>query len=90
MIYDFVENWMSKGAKYCISTDVSKDGMLEGTSNVLYQEILQKSKVKLIASGGVTSINDLIILKEIGCEGAIIGKAIYESRITLKDLRELC
>ena len=89
-VVEFINEYFQKGIEYVICTDIAKDGMLEGTSNVLYQEILQKSKVKLIASGGVTSINDLIILKEIGCEGAIIGKAIYESRITLKDLRELC
>lgn len=89
-VVEFINEYFQKGIEYVICTDIAKDGMLEGTSNELYQEILEKSKVKLIASGGVTSINDLIILKEIGCEGAIIGKAIYESRITLKDLRELC
>jgi phosphoribosylformimino-5-aminoimidazole carboxamide ribotide isomerase len=63
--------------------------MLEGTSNDLYKEILQKTSVKLIASGGVSSIEDLRLLKEIGCEGAIVGKAIYEKKITLDELRLL-
>ena len=64
--------------------------MLEGTSNELYAEIMDKTKIKLIASGGVTSIEDVEKLIEMGCEGAIIGKAIYEQKITLKELRRLC
>jgi phosphoribosylformimino-5-aminoimidazole carboxamide ribotide isomerase len=64
--------------------------MLEGTSNELYAEILSKTNIQLIASGGVSKIEDLKILKEIGCEGAIIGKAIYEKRISLKELSKLC
>ena len=64
--------------------------MLQGTSNELYQEIMSQSDIKLIASGGVSDINDLIRLKALGCEGAIIGKAIYEKKITLKQLQELC
>ncbi len=60
--------------------------MLQGTSNELYAEILAASDVKLIASGGVSSIDDLIKVKELGCEGAILGKAIYEGRIDLKVL----
>ena len=64
--------------------------MLEGTSIELYSEILADCKINLIASGGITSLNELVELKKIGCEGAIIGKAIYEGKISLKDLRELC
>ena len=71
-----------------ICTDIAKDGMLQGTSNELYAEILAASDVKLIASGGVSSIDDLIKVKELGCEGAILGKAIYEGRILLKDLKQ--
>jgi phosphoribosylformimino-5-aminoimidazole carboxamide ribotide isomerase len=63
--------------------------MLEGTSNELYKEILADTEVKLIASGGVSGIEDLYLLKELGCEGTILGKAIYEGRIKLKELREL-
>jgi phosphoribosylformimino-5-aminoimidazole carboxamide ribotide isomerase len=89
-VIDFIKEFEQKGIRYVISTDISKDGMLQGASNELYKEILNKSKVKLIASGGVSSMNDLKILKEIGCEAAIVGKAIYEKRITLKELSKLC
>lgn len=86
-VIDFISTYKTKGIDYVICTDIAKDGMLQGTSNELYQEILDKTKVKLIASGGVSSINDLIKVKELGCEGAILGKAIYEGRISLKELR---
>ena len=87
---DFIQDYKSKGIKYVICTDISKDGMLEGTSNELYSEILEKTKVQLIASGGVSSIENLIKLKSIGCDAAIIGKAIYENKISLKELSKLC
>ena len=89
-VVDFIKDFASKGIEYVICTDISKDGMLEGTSNELYAEIIAKTKVKLIASGGVSCIRDVEKLVEIGCEGAIIGKAIYEQKITLKELRTLC
>ena len=89
-VVDFILDFEAKGVQYVICTDISKDGMLEGTSNELYVEIMDKTKVKLIASGGVTSIEDVEKLIEMGCEGAIIGKAIYEQKITLKELRRLC
>lgn len=89
-VVDFILDFEAKGIQYVICTDIAKDGMLEGTSNELYIEIMNKSKVKLIASGGVTSIEDVKKLIEMGCEGAIIGKAIYEQKITLKELRRLC
>jgi phosphoribosylformimino-5-aminoimidazole carboxamide ribotide isomerase len=89
-VVDFILDFEAKGVQYVICTDISKDGMLEGTSNELYVEIMDKTKVKLIASGGVTSIQDVKNLIEMGCEGAIIGKAIYEQKITLQQLRKLC
>ena len=89
-VVDFIKDFEDKGIQYVICTDISKDGMLEGTSNELYAEISAKTKVKLIASGGVASIEDVEKLIEMGCEGAIIGKAIYEQKITLKELRKLC
>ena len=89
-VVDFISDYEHKGIKYVICTDIEKDGMLQGASNDLYKEILVKIKVKLIASGGVTSIQDLEKLKIIGCEGAIIGKAIYENKITLKEFSKLC
>lgn len=88
-VIDFIRDYKQKGISYVICTDITKDGMLEGTSNELYKEILSGTAVKLIASGGVSNIEDLHLLKEIGCEGAILGKAIYEGRIKLKELREL-
>lgn len=89
-IVAFIQNYVSKGIEYVISTDISKDGMLEGPSFELYTAILDKMPgLKLIASGGVSSIEDLIRLKENGLEGAIVGKAIYEHRIELSDLKEL-
>lgn len=89
-VVDFINEYKNKGVNYVICTDIAKDGMLQGTSNELYTEILSKTKIALIASGGVSSMADLVKLKEMKCEGAIIGKAIYEKKITLKELRELC
>jgi phosphoribosylformimino-5-aminoimidazole carboxamide ribotide isomerase len=89
-VVDFISEYEKEGISYVICTDISKDGMLQGTANELYTEIINKTNVKLIASGGVSCLNDLIQLQEMGCEGAIIGKAFYEGRITLNDLKELC
>ncbi len=89
-VVDFIKDYESKGVHYVICTDIAKDGMLRGTSNELYSEIVSKSDVKLIASGGVSSMKDLELVKELGCEGAILGKAIYEGNITLKELQKLC
>lgn len=89
-VIDFILEYERKGIQYVICTDIAKDGMLQGTANDLYTEIIAKSQIMLIASGGVTSLADLQRLTEIGCEGAIIGKAIYEQKITLKELAKLC
>ncbi|MCD8422734.1 1-(5-phosphoribosyl)-5-[(5-phosphoribosylamino)methylideneamino]imidazole-4-carboxamide isomerase [Tenacibaculum finnmarkense] len=89
-VVDFIKEYEKIGVKNTICTDVAKDGMLQGASVELYKEILSKSGINLIASGGVASIDDLIELKEIGCEGAILGKAIYEGYISLKELQKLC
>ncbi len=89
-VIDFIKAFEQNGVRYVISTDISKDGMLQGASNELYAEILKKTKINLIASGGVSSIHDLVNLKKIGCEGAIVGKAIYEKKISLKELSQLC
>ena len=85
-VVDYIVDYKSKGIEYVICTDISKDGMLQGPSFDLYKEILANTDVKLIASGGITTIADLAKLKTIGCEGAIIGKAIYEGFISLKEL----
>lgn len=89
-VIDFIKNYQEKGIEEVICTDISKDGMLEGPSLALYAEIMQRTNVELTASGGVSSMEDLTLLKEIGCAGAIIGKAIYEEKVTLKELSELC
>lgn len=85
----FIKKYNEKGVEYVICTDISKDGMLQGPSVDLYREILkEESCLKLIASGGVAHFDDLPLLQEIGCEGVIIGKAIYENKISLKQLEE--
>ncbi|MDG1475562.1 MAG: HisA/HisF-related TIM barrel protein, partial [Vicingaceae bacterium] len=89
-VIEFIKEYETKGIKNVICTDIAKDGMLAGTSNELYKEIMSKSSVNLIASGGVSNMDDLYQLIELGCEGAILGKAIYEGKITLKKLQELC
>ncbi|WP_299433541.1 1-(5-phosphoribosyl)-5-[(5-phosphoribosylamino)methylideneamino]imidazole-4-carboxamide isomerase [uncultured Maribacter sp.] len=84
----FIQGYQKEGVSYVICTDISKDGMLEGPSFNLYKKILEQSEsgLKLIASGGISTFNELPKLAEIGCEGTIIGKAIYENRISLKQL----
>jgi phosphoribosylformimino-5-aminoimidazole carboxamide ribotide isomerase len=83
----FIENYQAKGIQYVICTDIAKDGMLEGPSFDLYEKILAEAKgIKLIASGGISTFDELPKLAELGCEGTIIGKAIYEGRISLKQL----
>ena len=89
-VVDFILEYEKRGIQYVISTDIEKDGMLNGPSFELYDEIINSTKVKLIASGGITTIDDVLKLKELGCEGAIIGKAIYENTINLKELMKLC
>lgn len=89
----FIQDYGSKGVQYVICTDISKDGMLEGPSFDLYKKILDETgkeglSIKLIASGGISTFDELPKLEEIGCEGTIIGKAIYEGRISLKQLEK--
>ena len=87
-VIEFIQSYQEKGIMDVICTDISKDGMLEGPSFELYQEILNQSQVSLIASGGISSIQDLDDLKELRCSGAIIGKALYEGKISLKELQK--
>ena len=88
-ILEFIEDFVRRGIKQIFCTDVAKDGLLEGTSIDLYQKILGKFPgLHLIASGGVTSIHDVEALKAIGCAGLIIGKALYEGRIQLGELKK--
>lgn len=84
----FIGEYVKKGIQYVICTDISKDGMLQGTSIELYKNLQKEfNSLKIIASGGVTSIAELQELEEIGMDGAIIGKAIYEGNIKLSDLK---
>ncbi len=89
-IVEFITEYRSKGVKYVVCTDIKKDGMLKGPSTAMYREILGSVKINLIASGGVSSVRDIENVKAAGCEGAIIGKAFYEGRITLKELETIC
>ncbi len=86
-VIPFVQKYQKEGVKYVISTDIAKDGMLEGPSFDLYKKMLSKIKnINLIASGGISHFDELQKLQDIGCEGTIIGKAIYENRISLQQL----
>ena len=88
----FIQAYQKEGIQYIICTDISKDGMLQGPSFDLYKKILDSTQidgvpsVHLIASGGISAFDELPKLAELGCEGTIIGKAIYENRISLKQL----
>ncbi|MFV9551059.1 1-(5-phosphoribosyl)-5-[(5-phosphoribosylamino)methylideneamino]imidazole-4-carboxamide isomerase [Algibacter sp. PT7-4] len=94
-VIPFIKAYQKKGIKYVICTDISKDGMLEGPAFNLYKNIIEacsnsskNQSVKLIASGGISHIDELPKLIELGCEGVIIGKAIYENRIKLHQLEK--
>ena len=86
-VFDFMKSYIDKGVKQFFCTDIKKDGKLEGPSIELYQKIIEQfPNLHLIASGGVSSLDDLIELEEIGCSAAIVGKAIYENKITISEL----
>ena len=86
-VIDFIKEYAQKGFEYVLCTDVAKDGMLAGPSLELYYEILEQlPELSLIASGGVTTMDDIYQCAELGCTAAIIGKAIYEDKLSLKEL----
>ena len=87
-LYEFLAWYESQGVQYTICTDISKDGMLQGPAFELYEKIQSQTKLKLIASGGISSFAELPKLAALGCEGTIIGKALYEKRISLKELEQ--
>lgn len=89
-VLPFIEAYAKKGVTDVVCTDISKDGMLQGPSYALYRKILANtSTINLIASGGVSAAEDLPKLAQLGCAGVIIGKAIYEGKITLKQLESI-
>jgi phosphoribosylformimino-5-aminoimidazole carboxamide ribotide isomerase len=86
-VFDFIDGYLQKGVQQIFCTDISKDGKLEGPSIELYQNIIQQfPELHFIASGGVSSMQDINALKMIGCSGVIVGKAIYEGRIKITEL----
>ena len=88
-IFEFLEEKTQQGINKVFSTDISKDGMLTGPAVELYQQLHSKfPNIELVASGGVSNINDIYEVEKAGCSGVIIGKAIYEGRITLAELSE--
>lgn len=89
-VVSFIKGFWSKGIKYAICTDVNRDGMMQGPAAGLYREILSSIKINLIASGGISTIKDIEEINSAGCEGVIIGKALYEGKIKFRELRELC
>ena len=87
-LFDFIKNFSAKGIKKFFCTDISKDGLMQGPSTELYKKVIAEfPKINLIASGGVSNIDDVHKLNEIGCSGVIIGKAIYEGSIVLNQLK---
>jgi phosphoribosylformimino-5-aminoimidazole carboxamide ribotide isomerase len=88
-IFDFFEDYRKKGVEYVLCTDISRDGMLQGTAIDLYEQLVKKfPKMKIIASGGVTNASEINDLIARNVDGVIIGKAIYEGTISLKELKQ--
>ena len=86
-LFNFLEGYVKQNVQYCICTDVTKDGLLQGPAFELYQKIMDRfPDLKLIASGGVASMDDLHRLNDMGVYGTIVGKAYYEGRISLEEL----
>jgi phosphoribosylformimino-5-aminoimidazole carboxamide ribotide isomerase len=89
-IFDFISKMMGLGVSNIFCTDISKDGAMQGPSIELYKKIIATyPELNLTASGGVSNLEEVLLLKEIGCAGAIIGKAIYEGKITLEALKTI-
>jgi len=89
-IADFLREYRFAGIRYALCTDIAKDGMLTGVSADIYRELTSVEGLSVIASGGITTINDLRELRDAGCEGAVTGKALLEGRISYKEIAELC
>ncbi len=89
-IEDFLREYRSAGITYALCTDISKDGMLAGASVDIYRELTSVEGLSVIASGGIATANDLRMLRDAGCEGAVTGKALLEGGITYNEIAELC
>lgn len=86
-IFSFLDFWLTQGFSKVMITDVAKDGMMQGPSMELYRKVLQRfPTIRLIASGGIATIKDIADLQEIGCYGAITGKALYEGKIGMDEI----
>jgi phosphoribosylformimino-5-aminoimidazole carboxamide ribotide isomerase len=86
-VVEFIRDLMKKRVHYFFCTDISKDGKLEGPAEELYRMIIARCPgIRLVASGGISSWEDIYCMEKLGCEGVIIGKAFYENRITLKEI----
>jgi phosphoribosylformimino-5-aminoimidazole carboxamide ribotide isomerase len=84
----FLTDYTNEGVNKVLCTDISRDGMLQGPSIELYKQVMQRfPSMHLIASGGVSCLDDIIRLDEAGIPAVVFGKALYEGRITLKDLK---
>ena len=89
-VVDFISEFHKEGIKKVISTDINRDGMLSGPAFELYSEIMKTlPEIEIIASGGIASIDDILKLNEMGVPGVITGKAIYENKITLKEIERV-
>jgi phosphoribosylformimino-5-aminoimidazole carboxamide ribotide isomerase len=89
-VVHFISAWSVKGVMYSICTDVERDGMMKGPSTDIYKEILGSAEINLVASGGISSVKDINEIYASGCEGVIVGKAVYEGKIKLNELSALC
>lgn len=86
-LFDFLNTYINKGVTHILCTDISKDGMLQGTAVKLYQQIMSRFPAcQLIASGGVSSMEDIILLDKAGIPAVVFGKAIYEGKISLEEV----
>ena len=89
-IAGFLREYRNAGIRYALCTDITRDGMLTGVSADIYRELVSVEGLSVIASGGIVNVNDLRDLRDAGCEGAVIGKALLEGRITYDEITGLC
>ena len=86
-LFDFITNYQWHGIQYILCTDIDKDGMMQGSSLPLYASLLEQfPDLKFIANGGISSIEELQELDQMGCYAAVVGKALYEGKISLEEL----